>query len=265
MLLTKGHFHMKYFVFPLAFVFVAGCLQQETGAGGGVSRGSIPDSSCELRVIGQCLFTNSPVKLGTTARRLPNRKLPFFPTLEELDFVDSSKRRWIAPVATLTDGASIPAMFIRAIGAPTSREFANAATIHDAYCGVGNEKGQAFHTALWQDVHRMFYDALLVGGTPTVKARLMYAAVYLGGPRWPGAKPFAPRARIDPANARRKQSSRSLPALGIPAPVLVAELKRAEKFIAETNPSIAGLEAYLTWREQVVMSEIFQHEAEEDY
>jgi hypothetical protein len=30
----------------------------------------------------------------------------------------------------------------------------------------------------------MFYDALLALGVPMVKAKIMYAAVYLGGPKW---------------------------------------------------------------------------------
>ena len=36
----------------------------------------------------------------------------------------------------------------------------------------------------WPEVHRMFYEGLLVGGTPVARAQLMYAAVWLGGPRW---------------------------------------------------------------------------------
>ncbi|MDU8929886.1 DUF1353 domain-containing protein [Alisedimentitalea sp. MJ-SS2] len=135
-----------------------------------------------------CRFRNSPVRLEQQAVRLPGRKLPFFPIAEELEFVDASNRSWIAPSKTLTDGASIPRIFVSIVGNPTSQEFTNAAAIHDAYCGVGNEAGPKFHTAEWRSVHRMFYDALRVGGTPETKAKIMYAAVYIGGPRWGGVR-----------------------------------------------------------------------------
>ena len=48
--------------------------------------------------------------------------------------------------------------------------------MHDYYCDV--------QTKPWQEVHRMFYDASLFGGVSKIKAKLMYAAVYYGGPRW---------------------------------------------------------------------------------
>ncbi|MEZ5714109.1 MAG: DUF1353 domain-containing protein [Paracoccaceae bacterium] len=158
-------------------------------------------STCAGSSAPSCRFLNSPVKLEPTPVRLPKRPLPFYPTAQELDFVDAVERRWVAPKKTLTDGASIPEVFISVIGDPTSREFANAAAIHDAYCGVGNEKGPRFHSADWRSVHRMFYDALRVGGTPEVKAKVMYAAVYLGGPRWGVVRENGPASGASAAGA----------------------------------------------------------------
>lgn len=132
-----------------------------------------------------CSFFEGPLQLASNAPvRLPNRSYPFFPTVTRLGFVDSSEGRWLAPPRTLTDGASIPKIFVPVIGAPRSPQFANAAALHDAYCGIGNEKGPNFHTADWAATHRMFYDALRVGGTGEIRAKIMFAAVYLGGPRW---------------------------------------------------------------------------------
>ena len=131
-----------------------------------------------------CVFVNSPVKLEQQKVNIPSRIASFYPTAERLEFIDLNRRRWIAPQRTLTDGASIPWIFVPIVGSPTSQEFVNAAAVHDAYCGIGNEFLDEYHSAPWQDVHRMFYDALRVGGTPEHRAKVMFAAVYLGGPRW---------------------------------------------------------------------------------
>lgn len=139
---------------------------------------------CPVQNPGSCAFTNSPVRTGTQSFELPRRPYPFFKTSEKLEFVDALGRRWLAPADTLTDGASIPPIFVSIVGNPRDPQFANAAAVHDAYCGVGNEQGPVFHDGKWQDVHRMFYDALIAGGTPRGRAGLMFAAVYLGGPRW---------------------------------------------------------------------------------
>ena len=98
---------------------------------------------------------------------------------------DSKKRKWTAPKGTIADGASIPEWALSAVGCQFSEDFLDAAVNHDAYCGEANEKdGASFHQANWQDVHRMFYDACIKCGTSPLKASLMYAAVYVGGPDW---------------------------------------------------------------------------------
>lgn len=77
-----------------------------------------------------------------------------------------------------TDGASIPWWAIPIIGDPYSDEFLRAAVLHDHYCyKENNVRG-------WRETHRMFYDALLAMEVPGAKAAIMYAAVYVGGPKW---------------------------------------------------------------------------------
>lgn len=136
-----------------------------------------PDQPVCQFFFGPYLLTNRPVQL-------PRRELDFYPLARRLGFVDSGNGRWVAPVGTLTDGASIPRIFIAVMGNPRSREFANAAALHDAYCGVGNEDLPEYHSRDWRAVHRMFYDGLRVGGTDEIRAKIMFAAVWLGGPRW---------------------------------------------------------------------------------
>lgn len=179
------------------------------------------DVSCAGAQSARCTFLNGPVKLQRSKpTRLPSRKATFYPMAAQLDFVDGLSTKWAAPKGTLTDGASIPPVFIPVIGNPTAPRFAQAAALHDAYCGVGNEQGAMYHSREWPQVHRMFYDALRVGGTPERKAKLMFAAVYLAGPRWN-------EWRRDPND------------LGPDA--LRGILRRVERDIETTNPPVDDL------------------------
>lgn len=176
-----------------------------------------------------CSFENSPVRVTGDPVQIPGREFQFFRTAQELVFVGSDGTRWTAPIETLTDGASIPPMFVSIVGAPTSREFVNAAAVHDAYCGIGNEEGQKFHDAHWEDVHRMFYEALIAGGTPKAKAGVMFSAVWLGGPRW------------DIAQARNMET--------IPTSSKQRALRRTIDFIDREDPNFQELHEYLWWEE----------------
>ncbi|MER9503906.1 DUF1353 domain-containing protein [Mesorhizobium sp. M0579] len=77
-----------------------------------------------------------------------------------------------------TDGASIPEWAQRIIGDPYDPSYLKAAIIHDHYCYLEN------HVRSWRDTDRMFYDALLDLHVAKAKAKIMYYAVYLGGPHW---------------------------------------------------------------------------------
>lgn len=77
-----------------------------------------------------------------------------------------------------TDGASIPKWAQPIIGKPFDRSYLKAAILHDHYCYEEN------HVRSWQQVHRMFFDALIDSGVDPVKARTMYYGVLIGGPRW---------------------------------------------------------------------------------
>ena len=222
---------------------------------------TLPPSPCERKSSARCSFFNAPVTLKPGAIRIKARALPFFRTANTLEFVDARPVKWVAPRGTLTDGASIPEMFFKVIGTPQSKEFINAATLHDAYCGVGNESLPVYHSDTWQNVHRMFYDALRVGGTPPTKAKLMYAGVYLAGPRWtmPGMQPKvkAPVPGLVVVTAPVVQGPSNTPLYKqLPRKVLVEEIARVKDYIYTKKPSFKRLETYLMWRERVLLGQV---------
>ncbi len=252
--------------FVLFALFLAGCAGAETplldsasDASGKKSFPTIRTVSCEGPARVNCKFINSPVKLSKKAWRFPDEPYPYYRTRNDLKFVNAAQDVFVAPKETWTDGASIPVIFVPIIGDPRSREFMNAATVHDAYSSRRNKDGPYYHAATWQEVHRMFYDGLLASGTPPLKAKVMYAAVYLGGPRWKEVrKPPARQAlrvhgtEIVPASnviqdtgLRKLQSNTPLPAQ-VPEDRLVDAFKQVKAHIEANNPSIDELEVYLT-------------------
>ena len=79
----------------------------------------------------------------------------------------------------------------------------------------------------------MFYHGLRAAGVPPAKAKAMFAAVYLGGPRWD-----------DP--------SRSLE--GVPDTVLRHEMEACLRFIERERPTLAEIEAWMRRRESAILS-----------
>lgn len=226
----------------------------------------VPEPSCQMSSQPICAFFNAPLTLLTTPINLLLRKATFYPMARDLQFVDSEKKTWVAPKGTLTDGASIPPVFVAMVGSPTSKEFVNAAAVHDAYCGVGNAELIQYHSETWQDVHRMFYDALRVGGTSPRKAKTMFAAVYLGGPRWEPPRLTSNKSQrakttggLFNQQARSKSTDepqrtidgQSLRLQGMSNQRLQRELQAAIEFIDANRPTIAELERFLIGRERI--------------
>ncbi|WP_088623525.1 DUF1353 domain-containing protein [Oceanicola sp. 22II-s10i] len=224
---------------------------------------------CAVSTSPVCRFLDAPVRLSNEEVRLPGRPYRFYPISRRLNFVDGSGRPWVAPVGTLTDGASIPVMFASIVGSPTSPEFVNAAALHDAMCGIGNTELPGFHSATWESTHRMFYDALRVGGTDEKRAKIMFAAVYLGGPRWiPGDKTFDIRqlAASDPRISTQgtgavRTRGLSGQALGTVDEAGMKRILRATiAYIERDNPPIGAIEAYITTQEGVSIAEAMVNE-----
>lgn len=91
-------------------------------------------------------------------------------------YFDPADLPWPVPRNAIVDGASIPRALWTLIGGPFEGKYRNASVIHDWYCDRRNRP--------WQDVHRMFHHAMLTSGVDALQARVMYAGVRWGGPRW---------------------------------------------------------------------------------
>lgn len=96
--------------------------------------------------------------------------------LESFGYTDPTGKLWVAPAGSVVDGASIPRSFWTIVGGPFEGPYRNASVVHDVACIERKDE--------WKDVHRMFYHACLCGGVNSIKASLMYGAVYHFGPRW---------------------------------------------------------------------------------
>lgn len=94
----------------------------------------------------------------------------------DFGFIDPMKVGWQASAGLATDGATIPFWAKPFIGGSFEKEFIKAAVIHDWYCDRT--------VRAWTQTHRVFYDALLASGVDSVKAKIMYYAVLVGGPKW---------------------------------------------------------------------------------
>jgi hypothetical protein len=116
--------------------------------------------------------------------------------LNDVTFIDARGQRWTARRHSSIDGASIPQVLWSA-GGPYEGKYRDASVIHDYYCDETPKSRR------WTDVHRMFYEAMLVSGVGQARALVMYGAVYRHGPRWPdpGAAADAPPPPPPPAVA----------------------------------------------------------------
>jgi hypothetical protein len=96
--------------------------------------------------------------------------------LAPFKYIDPKGVEWQAPEDWVIDGASIPQFAWSIIGGPFEGRYRAAAVIHDVAC---DQKLRS-----WESVHEVFYNAMLTSGVDSLRARIMYAAVYHFGPRW---------------------------------------------------------------------------------
>lgn len=75
------------------------------------------------------------------------------------------------------DGASIPVWAWPLIGSPFTGKYRKAAVIHDTLCYVRDRESSKAH---W-----IFREGLRALGVGRIRARLMYVALLVGGPKWP--------------------------------------------------------------------------------
>ena len=97
--------------------------------------------------------------------------------LEDFSYFDPGDEEWDAQLGAIVDGASIPRFAWTIIGGPFEGKYRDASVIHDVACDKEDRP--------WPKVHRAFYTGMLASGVGVIKAKIMYAAVYHFGPRWP--------------------------------------------------------------------------------
>lgn len=138
--------------------------------------------------------------------------------VEPFRYIDSRGHAWEVPPGAVINGASIPTVFWNTIGPPFVGDYRRASVVHDFHCG---EQSQP-----WRDVHRMFYEASLMGGVGKIRAKMMYVAVYAKGPRWP--EPGRLGATIEPKPN-----------------VSDSDVNNVQNWVQRNDPSLAEIEARL--------------------
>lgn len=103
--------------------------------------------------------------------------------LEPFAFKGPDCKVWPVPKGAIVDGASIPKIFWSVIGGPFEGRYRDASVVHDYYCKVQSEPSD--------EVHEMFYNAMLANGVDSIKAGLMFYAVSWYGPRWQLVRKFS--------------------------------------------------------------------------
>jgi hypothetical protein len=95
---------------------------------------------------------------------------------ESVWYFDNNEKPWVACSGSLIDGASIPKFLWSIIGSPFIGKYRRASVFHDVACVQKIDKHQ--------DVHKMFYEAMLDDGVGKKRAWMMYRAVRMFGPKW---------------------------------------------------------------------------------
>lgn len=105
--------------------------------------------------------------------------------LNDLRYTDPYGEVWVAPAGSRVNGASIPRAFWTMIGGPFEGKYRNASVLHD----VAYEQ----QTRPWQEVDRMFYNAMRCSGVGAVTAKTMYYTLVRHGRHWkhPKAAPVS--------------------------------------------------------------------------
>lgn len=225
-----------------------------------------------------------PSRVGArfTPQAITLREVPGSDFKELMDarlvFVDEAGVEWTAPKGTWTDGASVPRLALPVTDGRFDKKFLKAAVVHDAYCQKENETRcpDQYQQKPWKEVHRMFYEACLVGGTSQTVAGLMYAGVRWGGPRWGESEETVASYMLDPGAAETLagESYRPGPEKGmggtpralmrtsgrpernpqrVSDDALQKELEACQQWIEANNPSIEEIEQWMEAREQKLL------------
>ena len=171
------------------------------------STSSFAQGSFEGRVVVEWLVGETPER---------NMRL-----VEPFAYIDPKMKKWIVPTGAVINGASIPESLWSLVGSPYTGNYRRASVVHDYYCGTKTET--------WEDVHLMFYNAMIAGGVGEIQAKLFYAAVYARGPRW---------KRMLSKNLEGRDEMITVPLI---AKVDQSFLEQTSEWIKAANPSIGDI------------------------
>lgn len=149
--------------------------------------------------------------------------------LEDFTYKDPSGNLWTVPKGTIVNGASIPSLFWTTFGSPFVGDYRYASVVHDYFCDQ--------ETFPWKNVHRIFYYGILATGVSQIKAKLMYTAVYVAGPRWASNEPSDPSCRN--CHAGSSTSSKWTPSYD------KGKVEQIREWIEEKNPDLSEIESKL--------------------
>jgi hypothetical protein len=158
--------------------------------------------------------------------------------LEDFAYIDAADRAWVAPKGSIIDGASIPRALWTVVGSPYVGDYRNASIVHDVECRR--------RTIASDDVHRMFYEACRCGGIKERRAKTLYAAVYLFGPRWAVRELKETKTYVDETGATKTAEVRVFKADAIARPAAVldeADVRKLETYIEKNNPTLEQIQA----------------------
>ena len=137
--------------------------------------------------------------------------------LNELRYTDPYGEVWVAPAGSRVDGASIPRAFWSIIGGPFEGKYRNASVLHDVAYEQQNRP--------WEEVDRMFYNAMRCSGVNAVKAKTMYYALLRHGRHW---------------KHRQAQPAQEPPPR--PSAVAPSDVGEIQKWIQTNDPSLDQIE-----------------------
>jgi hypothetical protein len=138
--------------------------------------------------------------------------------LSELRYTDPYGDVWVAPAGSKVDGASIPRAFWSVMGGPFEGKYRNASVLHDvAYDDQSRP---------WEEVDRMFYNAMRCSGVGAVKAKTMYYALLRHGRHW-----------------KHRQALPAGETPSRPTAVSPSELGEIQQWVEKNDPALEQIEA----------------------
>src|SRR5436190_22964378 len=122
--------------------------------------------------MGHGTFSGEPEAVWLTEEGTEDRNMRI---LKEFSFEDPDAKKWVAPIASIVDGASIPRALWAIVGSPYTGDYRRASIVHDVACveAGGNKRKR-------RAADRMFFHACRAGGCSIWQSTVLYLGVRIG-------------------------------------------------------------------------------------